>query len=111
MLAKDVAESTTNKKMRKINLVSKPLCDFRADDTLYIEMYERGHYYSYLCEFIKLERGIVVARTIESPRFSKFPVGYFIKARPASCYLIGKQNAYARELTYWFKNTKEAAHA
>lgn len=94
---------------QKINLVSKPLCDFRAGDTLYIQKLERDHHYEYLCEFIELKRGIVVAQVIESQRFSKLSAGCSITARPSSCYLWGQQYDERWPRCHWFKNTKEPA--
>lgn len=99
---------------RKINLTSKPLCDFRAGDTLYIQKLERDHNYGYLCEFIELKRGIVVARIVEPVRFSKLAAGCTITARPTSCYLWGHTEGEMicdkpHFRCHWFKNTKEPA--
>lgn len=62
---------------RQINLVSKPLCDFSAGDTIYIKKNKSGYARTYLCQFVSLHRGNVVVKIIgiENRMLSPLEVG------------------------------------
>lgn len=97
---------------RKINLVSKPLCDFRAGDTIYVKKNEGGFHQIYFCEFVEIRKGNIVAAKIivvESIMTAGYAVGQILTARPSSCYLWGQRHDDHWPRCHWFKNTKESA--
>lgn len=90
-----------------INLQDKSLKDFGPKDTLYIRKNERGYSFHYLCQFIKMERGVVHAKVIKSTdgRWMRdIDIPKTLSVKPYNCYLWGKDEDDDKwERCHWWK--------
>jgi hypothetical protein len=90
------------------NLQAKSIKDFGPQDTLYVRKMERGYSFHYLCQFIKMERGVVHVKVIKSTdgrglRDIDIPKTLSVKA--CNCYLWGKDADDDQwERCHWWRN-------
>ena len=82
---------------------NKPLRQFEAGDLLYIEKMRSGFGFTYLCKFIELRRGVVVADIVEADRKEDRTIGV-ITARASSCYSWSLSETEKRNYCHWFRN-------
>lgn len=98
------------KSTEKENLQRKALKDFTSYDTIYIQKNVRGFAYNYLCQFVKVERGIVMGRVLDVDKSSGAPLEYndIITARASRCYLYGRfpEDEIKWNFCHWFKDSK-----
>ena len=86
----------------------------KAGELVSVKIEKNGFSQTALCEFIKIERGMVVCKTIEhffSKGHSPFPelvAGQIVKARAKKCFLFGKPESSLMWPRYvWFKGLDE----
>ena len=81
--------NSTNK---LINYTSKHISEFTPEDTIYITKIISGFMYTYYCQFVKFERGVVYGNPIyvvDRSYINNFPEE--VKARLNKCYLWGNE--------------------
>jgi hypothetical protein len=87
---------------------NKPLWDFQAGDLLYVQKMKSGFSYVYLCKFIELRKGVVVAEILEADREQDRTTG-IITARASSCYAWAEMVEDGRPYCHWFRNGLDEA--
>lgn len=90
-----------------INLQNKSLKDFGPKDTVYVCKMERGYSFHYLCQFIKMERGIVHVKVIKSTdgrSIRDIDLPKTLSVRSNKCYLWGKKHDSEWEHCHWWGN-------
>lgn len=102
--------------MKKVNLVYKNIKDFVLGDSLYMTITESaGHPTQFLCEFIKLEKGVVhgkvVGSTVNHSMYThRIKQGWEVKCRIDKCSLWGATADQKRDTTHWFDARGFAAY-
>lgn len=100
----------------KINLVYDNIKDFKPGQSIYMTISEQvGFNTTFLCEFIKLEKGMVYGKVVEatvneSMYSYKIKQGWEIKCTIQKCSLWGATASQKRETTQWFDARGFAAY-
>lgn len=76
--------------MKTANLTDKRIAEFKPGDSLYVRKMVGGFSFFLECEFIRIERGSVVAKIVGvEDRLVPFNVGDEVRCRKAACMLWG----------------------
>ena len=82
---------------------NKPLREFVKGDLLYVQKMISGHAFTYLCKFIKLDKGVVEAEIVK-PEFEYDMTKGIIRARSFACYAWTKSTGDKWPNCHWFRN-------
>jgi hypothetical protein len=87
---------------------NKPLRQFEAGDLLYVQKMEGGHSFIYLCKFIELDKGVVVAEIVK-PETSFDERTGIIRTRAFACYAWTMSEGDKWNNCHWFRNGLDKA--
>jgi len=86
--------------------------DLQQGDTIYIKkMTGSGHQINLLCEFIKIEKGLIIAKILDGePEWAIFrdlAKGTIIKSFKKNTYLWGSNKEDKWDRCHWYNKEKE----
>lgn len=97
------------------NLNKKSLRNFVKGNTIYISKINNDFSHIYFCEFVGLEKGMVVARILGvDTSWEKHKIGEEIRSRARNCFLWGVDKrmgtrSHPWKRCHWFKSLDSEA--
>ena len=92
--------------------LNKKVTDLKQGDTIYIKkMIVSGHQVTLLCEFIKIERGLIIAKILDGePEWAIFrdlAKGTIIKSFKKNTFLWGSDKDDKWDRCHWYNKEKK----